>query len=126
MQKSMTLPVLGTLSPTKASEERARVQAYGPHYFIKRWEQRTEDQQFRIANALAGFRSWRIKNGESIESEDPWEMPPPYATTLQLYLVYLAGVSKEWRDNSKSALRLYFLHTEQPALFRMVKVKHVA
>ena len=127
MQKSMTLPGRGELRPTKVSEERALILAYGRHYSIKRWEQRTEDQQNRITAALTAFRGWRIKMGESFQQEDPWAMPPPNAATLRLYLTHLSVSSVCWRDNSVAALRLYFLHTQDPALFRMVKkVKHVA
>ncbi len=101
------------------------VLAYGRHFRIKRWHERTEDQQQRISCALTAFRTWRLRQGESFGEADPWEMDPPNEHTLNVYLAMLSVSSVPWQDNSLAALRLYFLHQELPFLFRMVELKQV-
>lgn len=98
---------------------------YGPSYTkLKRWSERTEDQQNRLTCALKAFRTWRMRMGESFD-DDPWAMPPPEMKVLIGYLVVLSSSSEKWQHVSLAALRLYCLHHNQPQLFRMVELKQV-
>lgn len=126
MTTPLKLPGREEIRPGQIDIELKRVLAYGPHYSIKRWEERPEGQQLKITNALCAFRTWRIRRGESFDHASPWEMTPPSVETLRVYLALLSTHSVPWRDSSVAALRLYFLHLEMPQLFRLVKVKLVA
>ena len=98
------------------------LRAYGRHYKIKRWHERSEDQQVKIYCALKAFRTWRIRQGESFDEQDPWQMAPPDIETLRGYLAMLTLSSVPWQDVSIAALRLYCLHNSQPTLFRMIEI----
>ena len=93
---------------------------YGKHYKIKRFRDRTAGEQDKIECALSAFRGFRVSRGEELTG-DIWNLPPPDAETLAVYLFYLRHSSRPWRDASVAALRLYFRHIENPELFRMVE-----
>ena len=132
------LPVPRVLNPGKRSgvevtpetqTEIARVAAYGPDYYIKRWEERTEAQQVRIGSALRSFLKWERDCGYLPEDghhlvDDPrgmWDIPPPEEEELLLYIAYAKQLSRPWRALICQGLRLYFLHHDRPDLFRMVR-----
>lgn len=109
--------------PPGSHERRAQRHLYGQHFSIRRWEQRTPNEQEFINKALAAFQRWRIREGEDIPHDSLWDVPPPSADILLDYLDQVSYNSRCWRDRTVAALRLYFLHVENPTLFRLVEVE---
>ena len=103
-------------------EELKNIVKYGKRYKTVRWEQRASDSQVRILRALSAFRTWRARRGEEFDNEELWDMPPPTPSTLNVYLTYVSYTCRDWRDVNVAALRLYFLHIENPQLFKLVDV----
>lgn len=104
----------------------ADVRAYGRNYLrTKRWHERTEAQQDILEGALQAFRNYRLRLGETFLDESPWAMDPPDTDTLIDYMGTVAVCCRRWQELSVAALRLYFLHHNQPQLFRMVELKQL-
>ena len=93
--------------------------AYGRHYWIKPLERRPPTMRRHIQEALDAFHNWRRQQGEDPGAE-PWQAPPPDASTLRVYLEKVNMCSQAWRERSRAALRLYLKAHRRPDLFRMV------
>ena len=124
MSTAIQLPRRPEVAPEDVPDELRMVELYGKHFKIRRWCDRTPGEQGKIECALSAFRSFRAERGEVLDG-DMWDLEPPDAETLAVYLGYLRHSSKPWRDSSVAALRLYFLHIENPQLFRMVEARLV-
>lgn len=112
--------------PSAEFQEKKRLRnLYGRHYRILRWEERTPDSQREIEKALAAFQRWRRLEGDETPDNELWNVPAPHPDTLEYYLGSVSYRCRQWRDRTVAALRLYFLHIEEPALFRKVEVKLV-
>ena len=63
--------------------EKSNVAAWAADYYIKRWDERTPDQQRLIANYLRLFFVWLMKAGHLPETaqplvDDPEPTPPSW------------------------------------------------
>ena len=120
MTTVIQLPPRPLASPADEPDDLRQIAEYGRHYKIRRWADRTPGEQHKIDCALSAFRTFRSARGELLGAE-MWEMPAPDVETVQVYMGYLSHSSRPWRDASVAALRLYLLHIEAPALFRLVE-----
>ena len=124
MSTQIQLPPRPQVVPGEEPHELRMIEQYGRHYKIRRWCERTAGEQSKIECALSAFRTFRAERGEALVG-DIWTLEPPAAETVKIYMGYLRRSSKPWRDSSVAALRLYFLHIENPELFRMVEARRV-